>query len=173
MNIFRKINDVLCKAECFLLFVCGCVLVVVVMAQVIGRYVLSVSTPWAEELARYMFCWIVPIGAGYCTARREHVDMGIINKFLDKAKNPEPLYRIWFYIGHVFEAVFLVVFAVIYWRYLQNIFKHPQFSEVLHIRMSLVMIAMFVGCILMIVQGVLLMCDATFGPKRPIKEVGR
>ena len=173
MKIFRQINDKICSVEEIMLFFFGMILITSVALQVICRYLLRISTPWTEELARYMFCWIVPIGAGYCTARREHVEMGIINKIIERSKKRKLLSRIWFYVGRTGEIVFLVLFSMIYYKYLKGIVKYPQYSTVMHINMLLVMSAMFSGMILMGVQGFLLILDAALGPKMQINEVGK
>jgi TRAP-type C4-dicarboxylate transport system permease small subunit len=41
-------------------------------AQVIARYILLISTPWTEELARLLFVWAVFLGAAIGVKRNMH-----------------------------------------------------------------------------------------------------
>jgi TRAP-type C4-dicarboxylate transport system permease small subunit len=49
------------------------VMTLATFANVIARYVFNAPIPWAEELARYSFIWLVFVGAAVCTKRRRHV----------------------------------------------------------------------------------------------------
>lgn len=48
-------------------------LIISVSANVIGRAVLNHSLPWADELARMLFIWLIFIGAAAAFARYEHI----------------------------------------------------------------------------------------------------
>src|SRR5690606_14647119 len=48
-------------------------LIVSVSANVIGRALLNRSLPWADELARMLFIWLIFIGAAAAFARYEHI----------------------------------------------------------------------------------------------------
>ncbi|MGL6252437.1 MAG: TRAP transporter small permease, partial [Billgrantia desiderata] len=48
-------------------------LIVSVSANVIGRSLLNRSLPWADELARMLFIWLIFIGAAAAFARYEHI----------------------------------------------------------------------------------------------------
>ncbi|TVP47846.1 MAG: TRAP transporter small permease [Halomonas sp.] len=48
-------------------------LIVSVSANVIGRALLNHSLPWADELARMLFIWLIFIGAAAAFARYEHI----------------------------------------------------------------------------------------------------
>ncbi|HNU10997.1 MAG TPA: TRAP transporter small permease [Rubrivivax sp.] len=54
------------------------VMVVVTIAQVAGRYVLSYSLPWADELARYCLVWMVFIGMVVTFARGAHITADVL-----------------------------------------------------------------------------------------------
>jgi TRAP-type C4-dicarboxylate transport system permease small subunit len=55
---------------------------VATFANVIARYVFATPIPWAEELARYSFIWLVFIGAAVCTKRGRHVAVDAAVKLL-------------------------------------------------------------------------------------------
>lgn len=48
-------------------------LIVSVSANVVGRSLLNRSLPWADELARMLFIWLIFIGAAAAFARYEHI----------------------------------------------------------------------------------------------------
>lgn len=53
-------------------------LIISVSANVIGRSLLNQSLPWADELARMLFIWLVFIGAAAAFARFEHIAVDIL-----------------------------------------------------------------------------------------------
>ncbi|MBS9402228.1 TRAP transporter small permease [Halomonas sp. TRM85114] len=59
-------------------------LIISVSANVIGRSLLNQSLPWADELARMLFIWLVFIGAAAAFARFEHIAVDILVRKLPK-----------------------------------------------------------------------------------------
>lgn len=53
-------------------------LIVSVSANVVGRAVFNRSIPWADELARMLFIWLIFIGAAAAFARYEHIAVDIL-----------------------------------------------------------------------------------------------
>ena len=58
------------------------VMVVVTLAQVVFRYVLSAPLPWSEELARYCFVWIVFLGGAIGLERGIHLGVDLFVNLL-------------------------------------------------------------------------------------------
>lgn len=61
--------------------VCGCLIVTItclVFFQVIARYVLAYATPWAEELLRLLFVWLVILAA--CNSKHLCIDLFDLRK---------------------------------------------------------------------------------------------
>ncbi len=52
--------------------------IVVVAAQVIWRYVFNASLVWTEELSRYLFTWIIFIGAALAIKEATHIRIGFL-----------------------------------------------------------------------------------------------
>lgn len=50
-------------------------MLVVVGWNVYGRFVLSQSPAWADEAARYLFIWMIFLGAAVAHLRREHISV--------------------------------------------------------------------------------------------------
>lgn len=84
MKFLRFLNDHL---EEYLLVFLMVVEVVVVFAQVVTRYVFKSPLAWSEELARYMFIWLVWIGAAYATKMRKNIIIDVVcSKFKGNVK---------------------------------------------------------------------------------------
>ena len=58
------------------------VLVVVALAQVFSRYLFAVSLPWTEELARFLFTWVIWIGAAVGLRRAQHMRFTFLSEAL-------------------------------------------------------------------------------------------
>ncbi len=54
------------------------VLLAVVGAQVFARYALNRSLFWSEELARYLFIYLVFLGAAIGLGRRRHIEVSVV-----------------------------------------------------------------------------------------------
>lgn len=79
-TVFKVLN-----AITVLMFV---VMVIIVFLQVIFRYVLRMSVPWTEELARVLLVWLVYLGIAEVEAKRDGIRT---TYFIEKL--PMPLYR--------------------------------------------------------------------------------
>lgn len=53
-------------------------IVVVVIVGVVARYVLAISLPWAEEVARKLLVWLTFLGAAAATATRSNIRVDTI-----------------------------------------------------------------------------------------------
>ena len=84
MKFLKLLND---HFEEYLLVVLMVAEVVVVFAQVVTRYVFHMPLAWSEELARYMFIWLVWIGAAYATKLRKNIIIDVVaSKFKGNVK---------------------------------------------------------------------------------------
>lgn len=55
----------------------------VIVIQVFSRYVLSNSLSWGEELARFLFIWIVYIGSSYAVQEDRHLAITAFRNWLN------------------------------------------------------------------------------------------
>ena len=79
--IFQNIEEIVAS----LLFVVTLVLVII---NVLMRYVFRTGIPWAEEMATSCFVWTAFIGSAACYKMRAHVGVDIlVNKLPQKAQN--------------------------------------------------------------------------------------
>ncbi len=63
------------------------ILVVDVLIGVANRFIFHLALSWTEEIARYLFIWIIMIGAGIVLRLNGHIGLTFILKKLKKSKN--------------------------------------------------------------------------------------
>lgn len=71
LNLFNKIE------ENFLILNL-LISTVIVFVNVVLRYIFSSSLSWVDEAARYMFLWLIWIGADYALANRAHLRITMV-----------------------------------------------------------------------------------------------
>jgi len=104
IKIYRALNRVI---E-FLLVLIFSLLVLDVLWQVFGRYVLNQSFSFTEEFARFALIWLTILGAAYLNGRREHLSMDYwLNKLSPDAR--ERRLRIIELMMMVFALVVMVI----------------------------------------------------------------
>lgn len=70
----------------WILVVIFALLVLDVLLQVFGRYVLNQSYSFTEEFARFALIWLSILGAAYLNAKREHLSMDFLLQKLTPEK---------------------------------------------------------------------------------------
>jgi len=79
MKAIRFIDE---NLEKILLVAMLLVMVIVVFAQVMMRFVFQNSLAWSEEVARYLFVWQVWLGASYAAKKTEHMKVDLLRRKL-------------------------------------------------------------------------------------------
>ena len=69
MKVIRWIDNNIERVLCVTLLALMSIIIVV---QVFFRYVLQNSLQWSEEIARYMFIWLIYIGISYGVKTDKH-----------------------------------------------------------------------------------------------------
>ncbi|MCA1065298.1 TRAP transporter small permease [Rossellomorea sp. AcN35-11] len=116
------------------------IMVALIFAQVVGRYVFSSAPSWTEEMARYIHIFQVWIGASYAVKKRQHIRIeafidlfkGTARKFIDTLA-----LLIWFGL-----AVFLAVFGT---QLVLASFQNGQITPAMQIPMWLPFLAIPIG----------------------------
>jgi TRAP-type transport system small permease protein len=119
--------------------------VIVALMQVIFRYGLNSSLSWSEELARYLFIWVIFLGTSSATRRGYHMAVEALANILPKSAL-RPLSALVMIISIVF---FCVVF---YECVLLTENAIPQRSTALEVSVALVYIAAPIGTALTVVH---------------------
>lgn len=88
--MYKVIEKALAKIAGFLSNLTGAVMLAIVVSvtiQIVGRNILKISTPWTEELARYLLIWLTFLGAPVVLYRGEHLMVDLFySKFPTKVR---------------------------------------------------------------------------------------
>ena len=95
----NKFLDALCV-------VCMALILLLVVLQVVMRYVFNSPLTWSEELAVYVMIWLTFIGSLICMRDKEHIEVTILVDHL-----PRPLQRIVVAFSRLASVFFLLVVA--------------------------------------------------------------
>jgi TRAP-type C4-dicarboxylate transport system permease small subunit len=100
-----RCDHLLAKGEGWVLITLVMVMTVVVMLQVIYRYVLARPLDWSEELARYLFVWISILGAALSVQRRGHFGMDFFFRMFPDKGRRFLIFLIYFLMGVVILVI--------------------------------------------------------------------
>lgn len=118
---------------------------IVVVMEVIFRYVIKAPLAWNEELARYLMIWLTFIGGNVGIRRGTHVGAEGLKAFVS------PRARKWVVLAsNSIIMIFLVLLLKYGWLHALSVW--PQLSAMMRISMFWVYIAIPLGALLMIVQ---------------------
>lgn len=120
------------------------VTVTLTFIQVVMRYIFHNSLAWSEELARYLFLYLIWIGAAYAVKREQHLRIEIILNRIPKEKLKtfeNFIYFIW--LGF---SVFLFISSL---NMAMDVFASGQLSPAMRIPMGYAYISIPLGTGLM------------------------
>lgn len=152
-NPMRTIEHGMVKIEDTVLFLELVILTASILIQIVCRYILKVSSPWCEELARMLFVTMTYIGSGRAFINDGHISIDLMYSLIDKhAKDPVKAKKTFDRISSIVTEIFIILFGVIYFQYLGKMSKRPQLSAAMHINMMIPMSFVFIGIILMAIH---------------------
>ncbi|OLO27885.1 TRAP transporter small permease protein [Alkalihalophilus pseudofirmus] len=70
--------------EEYILVVLSILTVIIVFTQVFMRYVLGASLTWSEEIARYLFIWMIYVGVSYGVKKGKHLGVDAFPMMFEK-----------------------------------------------------------------------------------------
>lgn len=83
MKIIKWLDTYIEASICSLLL---CIMSMILLIQVVARYVFGNSLVFSEELARYIFIWLIYLGISYATKQFRHIKiesaLGLFPSFL-------------------------------------------------------------------------------------------
>lgn len=82
MTRIRALNRVLVAAETCAAGALVIAVSVVVLLQVLMRYLFATPNPWSEEVSRFCFIWVSLLGASLAVERRAHFGFDQVTKKL-------------------------------------------------------------------------------------------
>ena len=130
----KKLIDSYFKVLNWLLIATVAILIVPVTLQIISRYTALIpSYIWTEELSRFMFIWMVMLGAMIGVREGTHFDVDLWPDLKPKAQA----------ITHMIASSFVLIFALvfIYWGIKFVRFGWDQESELAELPMTFIFLA--------------------------------
>lgn len=104
-QFFRALDR---HGERYLMLVFYCIIVFVIVTEVIRRFVLSYSSLWGEEVARYAFIYLGWVGASYAVKERAHIRFDVLLHAV-----PKRLHGYIYLFGEI--ATFVFACFALYW----------------------------------------------------------
>ena len=143
-RILRHLDE---YVEVYLASAALVIFTVLVVAQVIMRYVLGSPLVWSEEIARFALVWFVWIAGSYAVKYLRHVKFNVIVDLIgSKLPIAQRVIRI---IVFVLWLAFLVLMLVLSWQQVMQQVASGQVSAASRIPMSFVYFGLTLGMLLM------------------------
>ena len=79
VSFWRRLDD---NAERWLLLIFYAMIVATIVVEVVRRFVLSYSSLWGEEIARYAFIYLAWVGASAAVKERAHIRIDVLLHYL-------------------------------------------------------------------------------------------
>lgn len=86
MNTIKKCLNAYDLIEKWFLIIMTAIMVLIIFAQVVTRYVMGEALYWSEELGKFIFVWISWIGVSAGMKNNEHIQVRIVHQALEKKK---------------------------------------------------------------------------------------
>ena len=136
---FRVIDDVLKTAMVVMLVV----LILAVAINVFGRFVLNESLATSDELSRFLFIWVIFLGAALAHLHREHIAVDLLVSRL-----PRPAQRVMTVVQELLVATLLIALLVSAYRVMSF---SPGVSPLLRVPLNLVNASVPFGAVIMLI----------------------
>ena len=128
-----------------IVIICFVAIVLATFLGVVSRYILEYSIPWADEIARYGFVWLVYIGMVVSLVRGQHVCVEIL------LLRYRGTLRIW--MLNLIDLAGMALFgALLYGGVILMEMTYTQITPGLGISMSWVYAAVPIGAALMLIE---------------------
>ena len=148
--MLQRISYLLDRFSCFSVIILLAVLVIVVFAQVLGRYVFHSSIFWSEELSRYVTVWATMLCSSVCLRRGAHMGIRFVHDLL-----PELLRK---YTSLMVYSAIMIFLMIVFANGIKLVDKTwAQLSPTLLMPMGIAYLSVPVGAALMMVQNLALL----------------
>jgi len=142
-------NDEAMEIEEFLLAVILFAMLAICSAQVFWRYILRSSLGWSEELARYLFVWLIWLGAAYAAKKGRHLRITFVKEMV-----PQKYRHIFDTFAMLMMAVFAGVVGFVSIDLIQRVHATNQLSPAMLLPMWIPYIAVPLGLWLIVFRSI-------------------
>ena len=136
-GVLQWLNDNFEKTVCAILMI---VMALTIFIQVVARYAFNSSLSWSEELARFIFVWLVYLGISYGCKQMKHLKIDAALYLFPKKIRP-----IVMIIGDCLFLVFAIYQCVTGFQLMMVQIQFHKVSSALHCPMWVVNAAAVVG----------------------------
>ncbi len=144
----EKVNGILCSVENVLMVATFMAILVVMVIQIVLRYLFNNPLVWSEEFCRFGYVWITWIGCAFCEGKGDHITIPII---FDKL--PEKIKPVVTRIGEVLVIALLIYLIPKACAFTAK--EHRFLSGTMEVPMSVLYASLPAGLILTSLQSVL------------------
>jgi len=154
LNFIHKVNRIL-KYIVSLVFI---ILSILVILQVITRFIVDYPLSWTEEISKYLMIYIVFLGSALAMRNHQHIAIDFLPEVLG-GKNKHRLTVIVLWICILFFG------ALTYYGSILTVIVVGQASPTLQFSMSLAYAAVPIGSILMLLNAVAMLVEMRLNNK--------
>lgn len=143
MNLLRKLDE---NFEPALIIASVSLIVVLIFTNVILR-LFDTTLPWAGELSRYLFVWMVYLGISYGIKKKRHLKVSVLFDILPRKAS---------LVAQIFsDLLFLAYsFVVLYYGYVitAKAISRNQIAPAMEVSVGLLYAALVIGSLLSIIR---------------------
>lgn len=133
------------------------VLLTVMVWQVVARFILKLSVPWTDELARYLWISITYVGAGAAISENNHVEISIIPfvlKRIDNIHTKKLISKILDIVRYVVLIALAIYLLILSWPYMLKVKSIGQFSASMHLPSWLLIAVLVFGLLSILLHSI-------------------
>ncbi len=106
IKIMEKIDTAIYQIQKIIFFIVVAAIIVIDMAQILGRYIFSYSIPWSDQVSLLIFCIIIMLGGNIAIKENCEIKVELI-RF--KSRKSQLVFNL---IGNIISIVTLVLFVI-------------------------------------------------------------
>ena len=137
MKILKFLDEKLELSICIVLI---SLMTMLIFIQVVMRYIIGSSLAWSEELARYIFIWLIYLGIPYAAKKMKHIRIEAALKLFPRKLRPYIVLT-----GDIIFFAFSVVITVTAFSLVAKQTASGQHSPAMQLPMWIVYLAPAVG----------------------------
>ncbi len=151
--MIKTIDKVLTTVETKLLQVLFILMTIVTLVQVFNRVLFNYPMPWGDELARYLFVWVVYLASSYAVREKAHIGVtALVDRFSLKAQKVVEL------VMNIFCCAFSMGIFVLALKIMIMQAQMGQHSPSMRLPMQYAYAGLAVGGLFMAIRLVLQVC---------------
>ncbi len=156
VEIIHKLDKIFGTIESYFSMAVMWALIAVCVVFISCRFFFHISTPWADEAARYLLIALAWSGASYAASVGDHLEIDLIStilgKFIKNDELREKVLRIIDRFAQICVFLFCGWFLKIYIEYTKKVAKMKLLSVTMLIPMQIPLSFVSVGCVLIMIH---------------------